>query len=771
VTARTASRTSPAASTDPGESSAWSGGARLILALLFLLLPVAHSATLSDPFELPKEGLLAGAAVLLLVCLAAASARRNPKAATFRARLPIAVPLAIALVAAGLATARAAAQGIALSGFLMLASLLVVAAAVPLAVRRDRDALLLLGAAMAGMTLAAVASLAQILRPGFNLMLGPFSIIPPAPAGGTFGDPGLLAQALLLALPLAIGAAVLCGGALRLVVGAVIGILCAALLYGGKPEGWLVGGGVVALLLVVRVARSALSGNPWADLVPDPGGPTVRTILAAGAGLALVLAAARLPGMGTGGAAPAPLEHVGLLAPTTGDVTADRAAGMRGSLALLGRHPLGVGPGTWRHAFLEVAWTAVPSSPFSLSHQAVHAGQSFLEAGAELGIVASLALAVLLAVTLWRAFRAALRDGGAWGSIGLTSCIAILTGALVACYGSPFQEAAPAALFAFACGLGLAAWQRVTAGEDAEEAGASGFVSGRRRALRLAAGLVGVVALAAAGLLILPPRVAAARLTLQAQGLLGAGDARGALQLLTSPVARRAADHLPHALRGQAALRVGAWQDASDAFAETLKRSPYFVSAHLGRAAAEEMLGHFDRSAAEIDAASALWPDSYDILMARGRLDVRRGRIEQAMADYQEAAKAGPKMGDPWFALGEILLRRGDNDRAIEAFHLCLEKNPRFPHINLNLAIAYEKRGMNDMALSHLQREAALDDRAIEPRLRMANLFHAEGRDCDAKDALGVARDLETDPSRRATLLGLIDQMDASCRLEQKRRR
>jgi tetratricopeptide (TPR) repeat protein len=620
------------------------------------------------------------------------------------------------------------------------------------------------------MALAAVASLAQILRPGFNLMIGSISIVPPAPAGGTFGDPGLLAQALLLALPLAVGAAALCGGALRLVLGGWIGILSAALLYGGKPEGWLVAAFVVALLLVVRVARSALAGNPWTDLVPDPGGPTVRTILAAGAGLALVLAAARLPGMGTGGAAPAPLEHVGLLAPTTGDVTADRAAGIRGSLALLGRHPLGVGPGAWRHAFLEVAWTAVPSSPFSLSHQAVHAGQAFLEAGAELGSLAFLALVALLVVVLGRAFRAALRDGGAWGSIGLTSCIAILTGAIVACYGSPFQEAAPAALFAFACGLGLAAWQRVSAASEAEEA-AGGFASGRRRALRLAAGLVAVVTLAAAGLLILPSRVAAARLTREAQGLHGAGDARGALQLLTSPVERRAADHLPHALRGQAALRVGAWQDASDAFADTLKRSPSFVSAHLGRAAAEEMLGHYDRSAAELDEASRIWPDSYDILMARGRLDMRRGRVEQAMADYQEAAKAGPKMGDPWFALGEILLRRGDNDRAIEAFHLCLEKNPRFPHINLNLALAYEKRGMNDMALTHLQREAALDDRAIEPRLRMANLFHAEGRDCDAKDALGVARDLETDPARRATLLGLIDQMDASCRLEQKRRR
>jgi tetratricopeptide (TPR) repeat protein len=770
VTVRTASPGSPASSRAASpESSAASGAARLVLALLLLLVPVVHSAGLSDPFELPKEALLAAAALPLLVCLIVAAARRSAPAASLRAILPIGAPLGVALAAAGLAVARSASQGLAVAGFLALVSLVIVAAAVPLAVRNGRDALLLLGAAITGAGLAAVAGLAQIFSPGFNLMLGGMSIVPPAPAGGTFGDPGLLAQTLLVALPLAAGAAALCRGGLRLAVGALVGILAAALLYGGKPEGWLVAGGVVAILLLARVARSAIAGNPWTDLAPDPAGTTLRTLLAAGAVLALVMAAARLPGMGTGAAPPAPLEHVGLLAPTTGDVSADRTAGIRGSLALLGRHPLGIGPGTWRHGVLEVAWTAIPDSPFSLSHQAVHAGESFLEAGAELGLLATAAFAVLLAVALVRAIRAALRNAAEWGTIGLAAACTLLSGALVALFGSPFQEVAPATLLAFACGLGLAANHRVL--KDRELPAASGFASGRRRALRLAAGVAALFLLAAGDLHALPPRLAAARVTLQAQGLLGAGDARGALQLLMTPHARGAADHLPHVLRGQAALRVGAWEDAADAFTDTLKRSPWFVSAHLGRAAAEEMMGHYDRASADLDEALAIWPGSYDIQMARGRLDTRRGRLEQASADYQEAAKAGPKMGDPWFALGEILMRRGDYDRAIEAFHLCLQKNPRFPHINLSLAGAYEKRGMNDMALGHLQREAALDDRAVEPRLRMANLFHAEGRECDARDALTAARDLETDPDRRATILGLIDKVEPACRLEKQRRR
>ncbi len=52
----------------------------------------------------------------------------------------------------------------------------------------------------------------------------------------------------------------------------------------------------------------------------------------------------------------------------------------------------------------------------------------------------------------------------------------------------------------------------------------------------------------------------------------------------------------------------------------------------------------------------------------------------------------------------------------------------------------------------------------MEPRLRLANMFHATGKDCEAKESLMAARDLETDPGRRAAILALIDTVDAGCR-------
>src|SRR5207249_1248954 len=101
------------------------------------------------------------------------------------------------------------------------------------------------------------------------------------------------------------------------------------------------------------------------------------------------------------------LQGISLLAPTTGNPAADRAAAIPGTFTLIGHHPLGVGPGGFRHAFLEVAWTARPNSPFSLSHQAVHPGNAFLEMTAETGLMGGLAFALLVLVVLLQAALAA----------------------------------------------------------------------------------------------------------------------------------------------------------------------------------------------------------------------------------------------------------------------------------------------------------------------------------------------------------------------------
>jgi tetratricopeptide (TPR) repeat protein len=742
----------------------WSLPARVLLVLLLLFLPLVHSGSIADPFGLPKEALLHESAALLLLFGLLGAGRGAARSSRPQALLAAVLVL---LAAAGVATLVSANPRLAAESWLNLASLAIVAAAVARFVRTPGDALLVQGAALAGACLAALVALAQIFSPGFNWAIGTISIIPPSPGGGTLGDPGLVAQFVLVAVPLGLGAAALASGIARLVCAAGLGILASLLLYAGRPEGWLVAIWIVVLLAAIRLARATCAGSGWIDLTPDLGGGAVRGLLVIATVVILAVAVGRLPR--PGGQPVAPLSSVGLLAPTTGDVDKDRRAGTEGSTALVRRHPLGVGPGYFRHAFLEVAWTEVKESPFTLAHQAVHAGNSWLEAFAEDGLAGGLALVAVLLLLLLQAARSALRDPGPWGTAGATAGGTILAAGVVALYGSPFQEVTPALLIALASGLCVAAARGARHAASAGDESTSGRAPLPVRLLALVLG----IGCAGGGLALAASRYEASHLTLLGQALSGSEDFRGAQRVLSQPAALRSPEHLPHVLLGQAALRNGAFADASAAFADALRCSPWFLAAHLGRAAAEEALGHYDKAADDLLRARRLWPQSYDVTMAQGRLDVRRGRLEQALGEFEDASKIDASLGDAWFALGELYARREDWDRAIESFHMCLQKNPRYPHINFKLGDAYEHRGMMEMAIGHMQREALFDERNPEPRLRMANLFHLQGQECEARQALEAARDLETDPQRRQVILDLIGRTDVLCRqiTERKNRR
>jgi tetratricopeptide (TPR) repeat protein len=489
----------------------------------------------------------------------------------------------------------------------------------------------------------------------------------------------------------------------------------------------------------------------------------LRAALVPVAVVLLVVAVSRMPGIASGGEPMTPLPHVGLLAPTTADPAADRRAAIEGTTALLALHPLGVGPGYWRHAFLEVAWKRVTASPFTLSHQAVHVGNSVLELASEFGVAGAVLFVALLVLLVLRAARTAFRDPGPAGTVALAALDVMLAALIVSFLGSPFQDATPALLFWIAAGLAAGSAGAAALPAGSAPATSMGASPAPRSPLRWPLAAAWAIVALAAGAWI-GTRYAAGRRTLEGQGLLFSGDLKGAIAILSEPAVLRAPDHLPHVLLGNACLRAGQNQAAADAFGATLARSPWYLSAYLGRAAAYQELGFYDRADDDLRAALAIAPGNTELLMSLGRLDTRRGRLDQAIADYRRAAEQTPSLADAWYDIGEIYSRRGQYDAAIEAFRSCSAKNPRHPRVNLAMGEAFEQKGIYEMAVEYYQRAASLDERAVEPRLRLANMFHATGKDCEAKDSLMAARDLETDPARRAAILSLIDKVDAGCR-------
>ena len=742
-----------------------------VLGVLVFLLPLLHSSVLSDPFALPKKIALIVAALLLWGLQIVSQLREEPRPGIASPALHLSLAT---LACAAFAVLPAVNRGLALQGLLDLGAGLVLFWAVTRFVREPANAALLLRAVLLSAAIVALGMYLQVLVPGLNLSIAGFSILPPTRAGATLGDAGLGAQFLILALPIGIGAAGLTAGPARLVWGACLGLVGSALVFAGRPEGWIVGGATAGLLLVTRGLQIACGDRRFGRLAPDPSGDSLRAALVALIMLIVTVAAARWPGLPASGGQAAPLSGVTLLSPTTGDPVTDRAAAARGTLAMLRLHPAGVGADNWRHAFLEVAWTRAGKSPFTLSHQAIHAGNDFLERASEFGLLGGLAFALLVLVLVLQAWLAATEAPGPWGTCGYATLNILLVLVVSAFFGAPFEEPVPSALFWIAGGLA-----QVSLLKASERPGRLAWLRPRPRALpplgplrTRRASLVAAAAWIAVAALLgrsIGSRLEASWLTLQGQAALYAARYPVALGRLMSPPARRSPDFLPRALAADAYARLGRDDRAALEFGETLARSPWFVAAYLGRASSYQSAGRYDLADQDLRAALSIWPDNTDTLTALARLDATRGMIDAALDEYRRIEKMNDTLAEPYCRMGDLYLRREQIDEALEAFRLCGTKNPRYPGVQARMGDAFYAKGLLEMALRAYQAAASTDEKNVDVRLKIANTFQALSKSCDAKTALEAARDLETDPGRRSTILELIKKIDPDCARQKKK--
>jgi tetratricopeptide (TPR) repeat protein/O-antigen ligase len=737
-----------------------------VLASVLFFVPLVYSPSLADPFAFVKRSLM-----LLAVLLLGGLALLAPATGDRPCLIPPTRPFAIVFfVSAAFACLLAANRGLALWGLLDLVAGFGLFLGTLRFARDGWSVSLLLRSTLIAAATVAFGSLLQILIPASAGAWLINIVLPPNRGGSTLGDPGLACQFLVLALPLGIGAAALSSSAWRQVCGGLLGLIASTLIFIGRPEGWWAAGGALLLVVLGRIIQAAGHGGRWTDLAPDLGGAGLRAFLIAGIVVLAVVSVSRLSFLYPSAKPLEPLQGTSLLSPTTGNPAADRAAAIPATFDLIRHHPLGVGPGGFRHAFLEVAWTGAPDSPFSLSHQAIHPGNAFLEMTAETGLPGGLAFALLVLVVLLQAALAAARAEAPWDNVGV-ACFAVV-GALagISFLGAPFQEPTPSLLFWVVAGIvqvclrGMVAVRRPVRLLVPRERAAD---ARRGRRLAAAAGFAWIATAAVLGVLVID-RARASMWTLDGQGAYSAGRYQAALQAFGQGPVLRSPDHLPRVLAGSASLRLGLYDRAVGEFGETLRRSPHFIAAYLGRAAAEEAQGHWDLADLDYREALKIWPTNADIYLALANLDTTRGRLDNALDDYRQVMQINPNQADTYFRMGELFLRRNQVDEAIEAFRVCAMKNPKYPRMRMRLGDAFFQKGLQEMALRYYQAAANDDAKDVQVRLRVANTLHAMDRICDAQDALEAARDLETDTARRDGILDLIRKIEPECRKQGK---
>lgn len=741
-----------------------------VLATTLLATPFVHSAGLADAFSLPKEIVTLAGALLVLLAAIAARLGRHPAA---RSQSPVFILAVLLVLSAALAILPSLNRAIALRGCIQIAAGATLAWGVARFVRTPEGAALILRSILAGATLIAIATVAQVFYPGLHLAPGGWSLLPASAGGTTLGSAGLTMQFLLLGLPAGIGATALSRGIWRSICGACLGLIAAALLFAGRPEAWAVGLASLALLAGSACVRVVARGGRWRDCIPGAGDDGLRTTLIAVITLLAVLALSRTPLAASSGMPPEPLDGVSLLTPTSGDPAVDRRAAIAGALPLLLRHPLGVGPHLWRHAFLEVAWSENDNSPFTLNHQSSHVGNAFIEMMAETGVAGGILFVFLLGAVLVQSGHAARRRESPFGLVGFAAFNTVGTFVFASLYGSMMQAPTPALVFWIMVGL----TQVSLSGADA--LALPRVLRPRERSLATrpsGARLAWLVALIAWGTTValvtvaVRDAVAASRQTLAGQAASSSNQPAAAARILESPEVLRSPDHVPHFIAATAYIEDGQVEKAAARFGQVIDRSPFFISAYIGRARAYEALGRYERAERDLDLAIEIWPSHIATRLARARLDALRGRSIEALEGYRSVLRDDPSLPEPFFRMGELLAELGRTDEAIQAFRACLRKDLRYPAVHLRLADAFVEKGALKMAVQYY--EAAIENAPgeSEPRLKLANTLYGMSRFCDARIALEGARDVEIDPARRATVLELIDKVGPLCRKEERRK-
>jgi len=434
-------------------------------------------------------------------------------------------------------------------------------------------------------------------------------------AVATFGNANRVGEYLATVLPVPAAIFILARHRGIAALGLVATVLLLAHAVVCKSRGGLLVGGIEVVLLVAVARRLARSGH-----LPVAPGPRLIGLAAA---LALGVAAIWITPSLRGHLEHAVERLIEGLSPTYRSNRV-RIGVARGSARLVRDHPLGVGTGNFREAFVPYR-DPVEHRISGWRSPVTHAHDQYLATAAETGWLGGILLVSVLGLLAWRLLRGLPRAPTALaGAVRATAGVTVVGVGLECLFATPFLN--PTALFNLSVigGFGAAA---VTDSGD--------------RSVRLPV-RIGLLALTAALLAYCTaPAYRSYRARLRARTALEATDVNvAALQRAW----RDAAEATP----GSAEIwqQVGVWQ---------------------------ARLGQREKAIASFDHALGLRPNFVACLLAKGDLLAQKQSFQAALEPVARAADLQPWNPDPDYLTGKIFAAAGYPDQAEAAFRRAIE--------------------------------------------------------------------------------------------------
>ena len=180
------------------------------------------------------------------------------------------------------------------------------------------------------------------------------------------------------------------------------------------------------------------------------------------------------------------------------------------------------------------------------------------------------------------------------------------------------------------------------------------------------------------------------------------------LPAAAASVAAAATDAVPHA---QELVDAGRLDEAAELLEKHLRRSQRDAQAHLLLSTVRFLEGDRDRGRARLDRALELDPTLRQAWLNRAALDLSERRLDEALTALYKARDLDPSAIDNALNIGAVLVLRGRLSEASEQFGAYLTQTANSAEAYLLVASNYALGGYSALAVEHLRRAIATDER------------------------------------------------------------
>ena len=153
-----------------------------------------------------------------------------------------------------------------------------------------------------------------------------------------------------------------------------------------------------------------------------------------------------------------------------------------------------------------------------------------------------------------------------------------------------------------------------------------------------------------------------------------------------------------HRVLGDALLRGGRSQPASQAYRRAAELDPHDPESHAALAVLLSGLGDLDGAAGEADLALAADPDHPTARIVKASVEVRRGQATTALATIRPLLERRDDLAGAHVVRGEALFQLGRLDPAATAFSRAAQLEPSTAYPRRRLGAIYERLGRPDDA-------------------------------------------------------------------------